>query len=219
MWRTILFDLDNTLVARDAAHGRYCESFLDRCCSGLSADEQSEAIHEMLTVDQRGYLDRKEYCRWLAERLPESGMSAEAIWGDYRGQLAELVRQDTRVLDLVKRLKQSFRLAVVSNGSGAVQRRKLAAAGLAGRFEDLFISGELGWEKPDERIFLYTLKQLGCAPEEALFVGDDPQRDIGGAGNVGIATCWIAAGRVFPRGIRSPDLTIQNVLELGTVLP
>ncbi len=219
MWRTILLDLDNTLIDRDAAHRRYCESYLERHCPGIPEGERSEALEEMLAADQRGYFDRKQYCHWLAELLPQANLPAGVIWDDYRRRLAELVPRDDRVLDLVERLGGKYRLAVVSNGFGDIQRRKLAAAGLADRFGDVFISGELGWDKPDSRIFLHVLEQLGNTPEEALFVGDNPQHDIAGATNVGITTCWIAAGRSFPSGISSPDHTIQSILELDTVLP
>lgn len=219
MWRTILLDLDNTLIDRDTAHRRYCESYLERHCPWIVDGERSEALDEMLAVDQRGYFDRKQYCHWLSKRLPEANLSADAIWDDYRGRLAELVPRDERVLDLVDRLQGHYRLAIVSNGFGDIQRRKLGAAGLVDRFDDVFISGELGSEKPDGRIFLHALEQLGNAPEQALFVGDNPQHDIAGATNVGIATCWIAAGRSYPADLPSPDLTIQDVLEIDTVLP
>lgn len=63
-----------------------------------------------------------------------------------------------------------------------------------------------------EAAFQRYLERLAAA--EALFVGDDPLRDIAGAHTVGLPTCWIAHGRRFPPQVARPDVTAQSVLEL-----
>jgi HAD superfamily hydrolase (TIGR01549 family) len=64
------------------------------------------------------------------------------------------------------------RLAVVTNGTSDLQRTKLKVSGLDPRFDAIVISAELGFGKPDPRIFEMTLKQIGVEPQECLMVGD-----------------------------------------------
>ena len=57
-------------------------------------------------------------------------------------------------------------------------------------FDKIIISEEVGFSKPDERIFELALNELKVQPGEVLFVGDDLQKDIGGCQNVNIKGIW-----------------------------
>lgn len=69
------------------------------------------------------------------------------------------------------------RLGVISNGSGAQQRRKLERLGLAGRFEVIAISGEVGRAKPHPRIFARACEIAALSPERCTYVGDRDRTD------------------------------------------
>jgi putative hydrolase of the HAD superfamily len=86
---------------------------------------------------------------------------------------------------VLERLAGSFRLGVISNFDGRL-RTILGHLGVAGRFEHLAISSEVGADKPDAMIFESALEKMRIAPHEALHVGDDPVRDWQGAESVGI---------------------------------
>lgn len=64
----------------------------------------------------------------------------------------------------------------------------LEAMGLGRLLGAAAFSSEVGWRKPDRRIFAYVLERLGAAPEEAVFVGDRLYDDVGGAGRLGMRT-------------------------------
>jgi putative hydrolase of the HAD superfamily len=83
------------------------------------------------------------------------------------------------------------RLAVVTNGPSDLQRRKLAVSGLEGRLPDVFISGEVGYGKPDPRIIEHALSKLGIAPDETLMVGDRVNTDVAGARAAGVRSVWL----------------------------
>ena len=68
------------------------------------------------------------------------------------------------------------------------------------------------------RAFLEATTRLGVAPDETLFVGDDPLRDIEGAHRAGLQTCWVAHGRRYPAGRTPPDLVVQAAHELREIL-
>jgi len=86
-------------------------------------------------------------------------------------------------LDVLKR--NGMRMSVISNSDGRV-RDQLAASGIAPHLEAVFDSAIVGFEKPDPRLFLHALKELGLGPNEALYVGDCYHIDVVGANRAGI---------------------------------
>lgn len=93
------------------------------------------------------------------------------------------------------RLAGRFRLAVISNFDRRLQR-VLEDLGVAARFERLFISSEVGCEKPDPGIFQRALDVMDVAAERCLHAGDDPERDWAGAAAAGIAVFRVRRPRV-----------------------
>ena len=67
----------------------------------------------------------------------------------------------------------------------------IAVLGIESLFDCIVLSGELGIQKPDRRIFDHTAKLLGVTNEECVFVGDDPDSDISGALNAGMEADWL----------------------------
>jgi epoxide hydrolase-like predicted phosphatase len=78
-----------------------------------------------------------------------------------------------RVLDLIRRLHGHYKLAVLSNSPPDLVRW-LAEWGIRDLFDVVFCSGDEGVTKPDPAAFALTLKRLGVAPEEAVFIDDTP---------------------------------------------
>ena len=90
------------------------------------------------------------------------------------------------VLPVMEKLRRSgYQLAVVSNFAPALPRI-LSDKGIAEYVNPIIVSTLVGFEKPDPRIFLYTLEQTGLKPEEVLYVGDHEINDIWAPGQVGI---------------------------------
>jgi putative hydrolase of the HAD superfamily len=85
----------------------------------------------------------------------------------------------------LNRLRDRFRMGVVSNANGTV-RAKLERVGLAGFFEIIVDSHEEGVEKPDPRIFHIALNRMGIAAGETAYVGDLYHVDIVGAAAAGL---------------------------------
>lgn len=82
------------------------------------------------------------------------------------------------------------RLALLTNGCSAFQRRKLERFDLARYFELILIEGELGFGKPDARVFQRALDHFGVAPQTTWMIGDNLSADIAGAQSVGIQGVW-----------------------------
>jgi putative hydrolase of the HAD superfamily len=85
-------------------------------------------------------------------------------------------------------------MALVTNGDSAGQRAKIERFGLARRFDGVYVEEELGFGKPDPRVYGKVLADSGCAdPAEALMVGDNLDWDVRGARRLGLRAVWIRA--------------------------
>jgi putative hydrolase of the HAD superfamily len=92
------------------------------------------------------------------------------------------------------------RLALLTNGDGRAQRSKIDRFGLAPMFEHILIEGELGYGKPDRRVYESALGKLEVAPHEAWMVGDNLEWDVVAPESLGIRGIWIDThGRGLPR--------------------
>jgi len=120
---------------------------------------------------------------------------------------------------------RGYRLGLVSNTPWGTPdylwRGQLERFDLDRFFEVIHFSSDVGFRKPDRRIFRLTLKRLGARPETALFVGDEPEADIGGARAAGIASAWINRPEGPTRTPPDPpaDLTLTHVDEVLDHLP
>jgi putative hydrolase of the HAD superfamily len=115
--------------------------------------------------------------------------------------------------------EQGYRIGLVSNTiwPAELHLEDLAQIGVLPYLEHLDFSGELGFWKPNPRIFQHTLDALGVAAEEAVFVGDNPREDILGAQRVGMRAVWKRSTE-FPLGDVQPDATIESLPELLPIL-
>jgi len=104
-----------------------------------------------------------------------------ALWPGVRETLADLARD--------------HRLAIVTDGLGRMQRRKVAALGIEPLVQDIIYCWELGWPKPDPRAFVSAMEGLGAAASETLVVGDNPMHDMAAARAAGLRSVRIRAGR------------------------
>lgn len=122
------------------------------------------------------------------------------------------------VLPALQSLRLNYRLGLVTNGLSDLQREKIHGGGLAPYFETIIISGDLGFGKPDPRIFHVALGQLNVSPKETVMIGDSLKRDIVGAQQAGLAGIWINRRLVEPEKEVQPDAQIANLSELRDAL-
>lgn len=87
--------------------------------------------------------------------------------------------------DALDRISQNFRIAVISNADGGIERI-LSRCGIADCFETITDSGIVGVEKPRAEIFEAALQSMNARPDESLYVGDVYSVDYVGARNAGM---------------------------------
>jgi putative hydrolase of the HAD superfamily len=111
---------------------------------------------------------------------------------------------------------RGVRLGIVSNTGrtpGSILRRVLERHGVLAYFEAIAYSDEVGFRKPEARIFHATLEQAGVTPGEALHIGDNPDADVVGAQGVGMRAAHYTAG--FRRPSAEADVLIPDLAMLA----
>jgi putative hydrolase of the HAD superfamily len=155
----------------------------------------------------------------LAEFDITDAALASTLMQTFQRRRRELFILFPEALAVLQRLRQHFRLAIVTNGAPDVQRAKIAGADLAGYFDAIVVSGEVGVGKPDARVFQSALDQLGVGTEQALMIGDNIIRDVWGAQQMGMRGVWINRDDVAKtRSGVTPDHVIASLDELATTV-
>src|SRR2546426_3330858 len=120
-----------------------------------------------------------------SEALTAIGVSEETLAQElaetYRTARSARQLVDAEAQPLLDALARDHRLALVSNGAPDVQREKLAGTTLGRYFGAIVISCEVGFGKPDRRIFEIALERIGANAHETVMVGDSLARDVAGA--------------------------------------
>ena len=191
----ILFDLDNTLIDRQAAADAKVRKLVDELFPQLQDEpvERENIVQKLLTWDEYGSIPKIHMYSMLAKEYGISQEQVDALckdWNDTFGDYTVVFPQARRV---VEQLKKKYKVGIVTNGNSHMQRRKLELCGLADLFEVIVISGEFKAHKPDVEIFLEGARQLELPPEEIAFVGDTFATDIIGAYRAGMQPIWIFA--------------------------
>jgi putative hydrolase of the HAD superfamily len=137
----------------------------------------------------------------------------------YRGISRRRLGLFPNVVDVLNVLRESFQLAVVSDGQSTWARGELHKVGLTDYFDPIVISGDHGFRKPDRRLFQFALDGLGVAAEQAVYVGNDMHRDIFGAREAGLTTVMFDSNQ----GVKEhedcvPDYTITDHRQLLKIL-
>jgi putative hydrolase of the HAD superfamily len=143
----------------------------------------SEALDRQSATDCREYSMEDAAAACLRE-LTSRAAAPREIAAFARSYLAEWntgVSYPAGLPDVIRALASRYRLAVVSNthDRGLVPAH-LAAMGIAGHFEAVITSIDVGWRKPDPRIYAAALTRLGIQAEAAIFAGDTFEADYAG---------------------------------------
>ena len=154
--------------------------------------------------------------------LGDTLMKEESVIRDAEGWA---VRADMieGALSLLRNLKEAgYKLAIICNASGRSARNVLRSSRLESFFQAILISGEMGVEKPDGRIFQAALEKLEVKPEEAVMVGNRISSDIVGANRVGMKSILFKWNNRYPDKVEAneerPDFTIERLEELPDIL-
>ena len=127
---------------------------------------------------------------------------------------------------VLNELKKEYRLGIISNTSVSREehvRMALKNISIDHYFDAIVTSVDVGYEKPDGKIFLTALEKLGVEASEAVMVGSRISKDVLGANKLGMKTILYKWNNRYPDRITSkltkPTHTINSLMELLQILP
>ena len=221
----VFLDIDDTLLDFHKAEALA----LSRAISEMGVEPQPELLSRYSEINRQqwellenGLLTRDQVLLRRFELLfAEKGLSLSApdLRDRYEGHLAEGHFFMPGAPELLEALYGRHRLFIVSNGSAVVQAGRIASAGIARYFEQIYISEQIGYEKPTPAFFD---RCFACIPdferEKAIIVGDSLTSDIRGGRNAEIKSCWYNPRGQQPRDDIQADCEIRTLSELPALL-
>ncbi|MDD9268272.1 HAD family hydrolase [Paenibacillus sp. GCM10023248] len=188
--KAVLFDLDGTLLDRDASLVHFACDQHDRFPQ-LQLVDKDIYVQKFTELDQHGYVWKDKVYRQLLDEFRVQGLDWTDLLEDYLNAFQRHCRPYPHLLKMLMDLtNRGIKLALVSNGYGQFQYDNFKALGIGHLFDEVLISEWEGLRKPDPAIFIRALGKLGVQAENALFVGDHPINDIKASRNAGMRAVW-----------------------------
>lgn len=221
--RAVLFDLDDTLwpivpVIKRAENLLYdwLTMHAPAVAQRVTIESMRERRQELMATDPVYQLDLRILRRAV---LTEAFLSVgdDVAMVDKAMEVFSRARNEVTpfedVLPTLNNLRGRFALGSVSNGAA-----DLHAIGIAHYFQASVAAYRFGCAKPDAAIFHAACSELGVAPHEAVYVGDDPLLDVEGAQKAGLQAVWISRqeaepARILPPQVQ-PDAICSTLFEL-----
>ena len=140
----------------------------------------------------------------------------------YRSQTLKL-KLFPGIRSMLKKFKKKYILALVTDGKKVVQDRKLNYLRILDYFDTIFYTLDLGnnFKKPSEQPFKQLLHAYRIKPQEALYIGNDPNKDFIGAKKAGIRTIRVNQGFYKDKAkgeVNDADFTIGSIKELPSLI-
>ena len=225
MIRNLLLDLDDTILDFHKAEHRALTLALTE--AGVEVTEERIARYSEINASRWALLEEKKLTRAevlysrFAIFFEEMGVEVDprTVQKAYEGHLSEGHFFIEGAEALLTALSPRYRLYLASNGTARVQAGRIKSAGIAPYFERMFISEEVGADKPDPAFFRAVFTAIPrFLPEETLMVGDSLTSDIRGGRDAGIRTVWFNPHGKPPRKDILPTYEIASLSELVPLL-
>ncbi|WP_167264300.1 HAD-IA family hydrolase [Alkalibacillus almallahensis] len=189
----MLFDLDDTLISREVAVNHIFSMILDKCYKDVKHSVKNDMLQTFKEYDKRKYglSDKVQVVEsFFDEFPPQYRIMSSNIQDFWDTNFPRCFSVDQNTVDIVNTLKMQYKVAIITNGTVKRQKAKLIKTNLYNYFDTVLISDEVGFRKPDKRIFDLALNRLNVRPDETLFVGDDLEKDIAGCQNANMKGIW-----------------------------
>jgi putative hydrolase of the HAD superfamily len=226
----VFFDMDGTIL--DWQTGME-ESWLASCEAHCDGSFTAAALHEAIRTRRTWFWDDAERARAgrldldaasreiVRHAFADSGLAdtdlADRIGDDYRARrAAHIVPYPGAIETLVAFRDRGVKMALLTNGSAASQRRSVEQHSLDALFECIVIEGEFGAGKPDERVFRHAFETLSCDPASTWMIGDSLEADIAPALALGMHAVWVDTdgGGLPANAAAQPHRIVRAISEL-----
>ncbi len=226
-YKYLLWDIDDTLIDFKSSE----KTALKVCFKQFGVDLTDEDIKIYSEINHNYWellaQEKIEKSTMLIRRFEDfiqqlslNKIDCEAMNNLYQvalGDYAIMIEDAHEVCSQFRKTKKQY---AVTNGTAVAQNKKLHKTGLVELFDGIFISDEVGYEKPDVRFFQYAFNKIaGFKHEEAIIIGDSLSSDMVGANNAGIDCCWFnPKGNINENTYIQIDYEIKELKEIFEIV-
>ena len=199
MYKYLFWDVDGTVLDFLAAESCAIKALFKKYELGECTDEMIE-VYSKINSKYWGFLEKNKMTKSeiLVGRFLEFfdlfGIDrdlAETFNKDYQEELGEYIVFVKDAEEVLLDEKGKYMLVAVTNGTKVAQKKKLSRSGLDKVFDAVFISEDVGFEKPNIEYFEYIFEKLNIEDKKGvLIIGDSLTSDMKGGVLAGIDTCW-----------------------------
>ncbi len=221
MIKAVIFDLDNTLLdfisMKESAVSSAVHAMIE---AGLDIDEKSSYERIITLYQETGWENQQIFDIFLKEKTGEvdNKYLAAAIVSYRRAREAtlRLYPDVQRTLNVLA--KMGLKLAVVSDAPSREAWMRIYYLNLHHVFDLVLTFDDVGERKPSPKGFEMALEKLGIKTDEALMIGDWPERDVAGASKLGIKTIYAKYGDTFGTVESGADWDVENIYEVVGII-
>lgn len=215
--KSVLFDLDGTLLDRDASIEQFIRSQRDRLSTYLNHIPESEYTARFIELDCQGHVWKDKVYQSLVEQFQIKGLSWQDLLKDYETNFRFHCLPFPYLLETLNALrKEGYLLGIITNGMTEFQYRSIDGLGIRDYFDPILISEAEGLRKPEAAIFQRALEKLNLSATESVFVGDNLEVDILGAKSAGLKTIW--KRNLHWLEVECADAAIDELKEILTII-
>jgi len=227
----LLFDADRTLLDFDKSEFMALKQVFHEYgieFNDARHNKYSKINHDLWDQHELGLIsrDRLIYKRFEDFFMQESmKINSVEIEERYQFLLSENAYLIDGALELIKDLSEKYEVYIVTNGVNETQMKRLVATGIVKYVGDIFISDEIGYQKPTKEYFDIVFSRIpNFEKKKTIIIGDSLTSDIKGGNNAGVDTCWYNPQKL-PQDvdvdvtfeIDSLELLRQNLLDAKTM--
>lgn len=221
MIKNVLFDLDNTLLDFHMAEKLALKKTLLHL--GIEPKEEYLAKYSEINLAQWKLLEQGKLTQSQV-KLRRYQIFFNKIGADCSAEYATEYYENLLCMghyfmegaeETLKALSNNYCLFIASNGAAKVQRSRIESAGIGKYLSGLFISQQIGYDKPSIDFFNYCFAHIdGFRKAETAIVGDSLTSDIKGGNNAGITTVWYNPKNASNHSDVKPHFEIGHLCEL-----
>lgn len=222
MIKSIAFDLDHTLFDRYATLKEVAKKL--RLLLPINPNLTDQQVYDIMVYHDRNFV-HLGWKRLQHELNFNSPLFISPIGEDdystaVMGEFMNVAVPFSFTQSVLESLKESgYKLALITNGSGRLQRRKIELLGIEKYFDEIYIGGEHEMQKPSTEPFLYVAKRLGIEPCEMAYVGDNPENDVEASRQAGCIPIFVNTTKtwVLPH-IKKAPYSVETVAEIPELI-
>lgn len=224
MIKGVVFDLDHTLFDRYKTL-RTVLPEMYRCMRDKIPEDLSlqDFIEKFIAVEKQHIYGGWTY---TGDRMVEDGIFLEGTTGaevwfslyTYCWPIAAVEFPFTKpTLEILREM--GMKIGIVTNGTHDMQMSKIELLALENYVDEIVISGDVGAQKPDTKPFLVLSEKIGIAPENLIYVGDNPLNDVDASRNAGYTPVWVkTVNNWYFKEVKHPDFEIDTIAEIPQIV-